>query len=260
MPPLGRLNATPRVAQCHPSGGSIPASLTPIHRENPPSVVLSIGDDDVSLVSGLRHARGSTISFAHCIARGGESALFGVRRGAAWPAALLLLALSLTAPARAGTPGVDARVLKADMLYNFAKFVKWPDSSFHQTQGQLVFTILGEDPLAEALASTLSTRSVNGHPVFVRMVRRVADTAGSQIVYIAMSHAAHTAEVLHLVQGSPALTVADTSGFVERGGMVDFSDAGDHVQFEINQARAEQAGLKISAKLLAIARVVDATP
>lgn len=181
----------------------------------------------------------------------------------ALPSATLLALCALLTPgvaAQAGSPPTDSRIIKADMLYNFAKFVKWPDSSFQNTQGQLVFTILGEDPLAEALASTLSTRSVNGHPVFVRLVRRVADTAGSQVVYIAMSEAARAPEVLHLVQGSPALTVADSSGFVERGGMVDFSDATDHVQFEINQTRVERAGLKISAKLLALARVVDATP
>jgi hypothetical protein len=177
----------------------------------------------------------------------------------AWLAAVLL-AVAMSAPARAGSPATDVRMVKADMLYNIAKFVRWPESSFDHTQGQLIFTILGEDPLAEALASTLSTRSVNGHPVFVRLVRRVADTAGSQVVYIAASQAARTPEVLHLVQGSPALTVADSVGFVDRGGMVDFSDATDHVQFEINQARAERAGLKISAKLLALARVVDATP
>ena len=175
-------------------------------------------------------------------------------------AAALIALLSLASPGRAGGPASDPRIVKADMLFNFAKFVKWPDSSFHHTQGQLVFTILGEDPLAEALASMLSTRSVNGHPVFVRMVRRASDTAGSQVVYIANSEAARASEVLHTVQGSPALTVADTAGFVQRGGMVDFSNASDHVQFEINQGRAERAGLKISAKLLAVARVVDATP
>lgn len=175
-------------------------------------------------------------------------------------AAIALWACVFPAGARAGGPAGDARAVKADMLYNFAKFVKWPDSSFHRTQGQLVFTILGEDALAEELATTLSTRTVNGHPVFVRIVRRVEDAAGSQVIYIATSEADKTPELLHMVQGSPALTVADSTGFVERGGMVDFAEAADHVQFEINQARAESAGLKISAKLLALARVVDATP
>lgn len=170
-----------------------------------------------------------------------------------------MLLLASGAPARAGG-GADAQSIKADMLFNFTKFVKWPDSSYHLTQGQLIFTILGEDALADALASKFSTRSVNGHPVFVRLVRRVEDTRGSQVVYIAASAAARAPEVLHAVQGSAALTVADSAGFVERGGMVDFADAADHVHFEINQGRAQRAGLKISAKLLALARVVDATP
>lgn len=208
---------------------------------------------------GLRPGRGAKNAFANrnALPIGREA------DGAAWPvawAAAWLVALALAAPAHAGGPPVDLRVMKADMLYNFAKFVKWPEASFHGTQGQLVFTIFGEDPLAEALASTLSTRTVNGHPVFVRMVRRVEDTAGSQVIYIASSESARMPELLHLLEGSPALTVADAAGFVDRGGMVDFTDATDRVQFEINQARAERAGLKISAKLLALARVVDATP
>jgi len=146
------------------------------------------------------------------------------------------------------------------MLYNIAKFIKWPESSFAKSDGQLVFTILGDDALAEALAANLSTRTVNGRPVFVRMVRRVQDAAGSQIVYIASSESSRMNEVLRAMEGSPSLTVADSTGFVALGGMVDFADANARIRFEINQARAEHAGLKISAKLLMLARVVDNSP
>lgn len=173
------------------------------------------------------------------------------------------LILALTGPvaiAHASPAAPDPREIKADMLFNIAKFIRWPDSSFEKTEGQLVFTILGVDPLAEALAATLSTKTINGHPVFVRVVRRIQDTAGSQILYIASSESGRMAEVLRAVEGSSALTVADSSGFVGLGGMVDFSDGNARIRFEINQARAERAGLKISAKLLALARVVDASP
>ena len=154
----------------------------------------------------------------------------------------------------------DPHEVKADMLYNIAKFIRWPEHCFDQTHGQLVITIIGEDPLAEALAATLSTRSINGHPVFVRVVRRVQDVAGSQIVYIAASEAGRMREVLRAMEGSPALTVADSTGFVAVGGMVDFANENERVRFEINQTRAERAGLRISAKLLALARVVEPTP
>ena len=177
--------------------------------------------------------------------------------------ALAGLILALAGPgaiAHASPAAPDPREIKADMLFNIAKFIRWPDSSFEKTEGQLVFTILGVDPLAEALAANLSTKTINGHPVFVRVVRRIQDTAGSQILYIASSESGRMAEVLRAVEGSSALTVADSSGFVGAGGMVDFSDVKTRIRFEINQARAERAGLKISAKLLALARVVDASP
>jgi hypothetical protein len=154
----------------------------------------------------------------------------------------------------------DQNQIKANMLWNIAKFVRWPDGAFDKTRGQLVFTILGEDPLAEALAVTLSTKTINGRPVFVHFARRPQDAAGCQILYIAASEHGRMGEVLRAIDGSWMLTVADTSGFVVRGGMVDFALELDKVRFEINQARAEKAGLKISAKLLALAHVVEVTP
>jgi len=186
-----------------------------------------------------------------------------MRRRGALACAGLVTAVAIVAGGTAGVAPAaepDSREVKADMLYNIAKFIKWPEQSYAHTDGQLVFTILGDDALAEALAANLSTKTINGHPVFVRVVRRVQDATGSQILYIASSEANRLGEVLKAVEGSPALTVADSSGFVALGGMVDFSDAHERIRFEINQARAERAGLKISAKLLALARVVDASP
>ena len=185
----------------------------------------------------------------------------GTRRALASVLALAMAGMALlSAPATAERVAEGPHEVKANMLYNIAKFIRWPEHSFDQTHGQLVISILGEDPLAEALAAMLSTRSVNGHPVFVRVVRRVQDAAGSQILYIASSESGRMNEVLRAVEGSGALTVADSTGFVAVGGMVDFSSENERVRFEINQARAERAGLRISAKVLALARVVEDTP
>jgi hypothetical protein len=75
---------------------------------------------------------------------------------------------------------------KANMLWNIAKFVEWPALPTDRSQ-PLVFTILGEDDLAADLAGLLSSRTVNGRPVFVRFARRPQDARGSQILYLAAS-------------------------------------------------------------------------
>ena len=179
---------------------------------------------------------------------------FHVRAHVALLAAAVLFACMPRA-ARAEPPDTNAQ--KAEMLGNMAKFVQWPDAIMVQNKGQIVVAVLGEDELAASIASVLSARSVNGKPVFVRFARRAKDVKGCQIVYIASSEIGHAAEVEEVLRGSPTLTLADTAGFAIRGGMVNFSGTPPHVRFEICLARAEQAGLKISSRLLALAHVVE---
>ncbi len=162
------------------------------------------------------------------------------------------------APTSAQAP--DASAIKADMVCNMAKFVQWPEGVIAQNRGQIVVAILGEDDLAVTLASVLSTRNVNGKPVFVRFARRAQDCKGAQIVYIATSESAHVDEVLGALKGLPTITLSDLDGFVQKGGMVNFTGTPPRVRFEISLARAEQAGLRISSRLLAIAHVVDGGP
>lgn len=153
----------------------------------------------------------------------------------------------------------DVNQTKANMLWNIAKFVEWP--GIHtDTEAPLVFTILGEDELAVELAGVLSSKTVNGHPVFVRFARRPQDAKGSQILYVAESELAHMTDVLAVVDTSAVLTVSDAPGFAAHGGMVGFSAEGDRVRFEVNLGQAERTGLKLSAKLLALARLVSDAP
>lgn len=170
---------------------------------------------------------------------------------------LLVLGV-VSAPLRARGQGTEHDV-KADMLWKIAKFVDWPEAAFNRS-GQLVFAILGEDELAAVLASSLSTRTINGKQVFVRFVRRPQDAQGAQILYVSASERERLPEVLRALEGTSTLTVADVPGFVAHGGMVDFISEADRVRFQINPGRAQRAGLKISAKLLALAKVVEDGP
>ena len=172
----------------------------------------------------------------------------------------LMVLFACGAMARPAAAEPDTNGIKADMLCNMAKFVQWPDAVVAQNKGQLVVTILGEDELAGTLANVLSQRNVNGKPVFVRFARRVQDVHGSQIVYIAASEMTHAEQILAALKGTPVLTLSDVEGFAAKGGMMDFSGVAPHLRFEVSLARAESAGLRISSKLLVIAKVVDGTP
>lgn len=163
------------------------------------------------------------------------------------------VALSVTGGRAGGEPAVND--VKAEMLVNVAKFVEWP-AQRGGSRGQLMFVILGEDELAGTIAALLSTKSIRGRQVFVRCVRRLADVKDAQVLFVAASEQKRIPEALLAVQGLSVLTVADVSGFAAMGGMVEFVQQGDKVRLEINPTSAERARLKISAKLLALAKIV----
>jgi len=155
-------------------------------------------------------------------------------------------------------PPPDLNQAKANMLWNIAKFVEWP--SMPSGNQPLVVTILGEDDLAADLAGLLSSRTVNGRPVFVRFARRPQDARGSQILYLAASESGQMGTVLAAVDTSAVLTVSDAPGFAAHGGMVGFATDGARVRFEVNRGQAEKNGLKLSAKLLSLAHLVPDSP
>jgi uncharacterized protein DUF4154 len=177
----------------------------------------------------------------------------GPRRHTHFVVALALACVSVGASAPAAR--ADVNQAKANMLWNIAKFVEWPGIKTG-ADVPLIFTILGEDELAVQLAGVLSSKTVNGHPVFVRFARRPQDAKGSQILYVAASELSRMTDVLAVVDTSAVLTVSDAPGFAAHGGMVGFSADGDRVRFEVNLNQAERTGLKLSAKLLALARLV----
>ena len=178
----------------------------------------------------------------------------------AWALACVLGAVvgSGIASAQADPPP-DLNQAKANMLWNIAKFVEWPALPSDRSQ-PLVFTILGEDDLAADLAGLLSSRTVNGRPVFVRFARRPQDARGSQILYLAASESSQMGNVLAAVDTTAVLTVSDAPGFATHGGMVGFATDGTRVRFEVNRNVAERNGLKLSAKLLSLAHLVPDAP
>lgn len=166
--------------------------------------------------------------------------------------AALAFALLLAGPAAAERDPLET---KADMLFNIVKFVKWPDGTT-APRGEMTFAILGDDELASVIAASFSQKSVGGRQVFVRCIRRIEDAKDCQVLYVATSETTRVSQVLSTLSGKCILTTSDVPGFAAEGGMVNFVQENEKVRFEINPGSAERARLKISAKLLALARIV----
>lgn len=146
--------------------------------------------------------------------------------------------------------------VKAAFLFNFAKFVEWPAGSFPDASAPLQICVLGRDPFGEELRSITNEKLVNGRKLEVHQVADLQHARSCHILFVASSGKTPVKQIVEALRGTSVLTVGDTKGFAEQGGMINFVLESDRVQFEVSCKAAEQAGLKISSKLLSVAKLV----
>lgn len=147
--------------------------------------------------------------------------------------------------------------IKAAYMFNFAKFVEWPPETFSPESSSLNFCALGRSQTAEEMDALVAGKSINGRPIKMRHLGKLEEIRSCQLVFIAGS-GKQQQQLLQAAKGMPILVIGDSPGFARSGGMVGFIREGGKVLFEVNPGSAEEAHLKISSKLLALARIVSA--
>jgi YfiR/HmsC-like len=150
--------------------------------------------------------------------------------------------------------------VKAAFLFHFAQFVESPAEAFKNGASPLTFCTVGEDPFRGQLEGSLGGKTVNGRPIRVLHFKQAQGIQGCQVLFLRSPEKKFISARLANLKASPILTVGESDKFAEQGGMIGFFLEQDKVRFQINLAAAEKANLKISAKLLALARTVFGKP
>ncbi len=146
--------------------------------------------------------------------------------------------------------------VKAAFLFNFAKFVEWPADAFASADAPLQICVLGQDPFGHDFEQTIEDKTVNGHRLEIIHPSGVPQARACQIIFVAASEGPHLREILRDLRGASVLTVGDAAGFARMGGIINFVLDDSRVRFEINLKAAERAHLKLSARLLTVAKLI----
>jgi hypothetical protein len=144
--------------------------------------------------------------------------------------------------------------VKAAFLYNFAKFVEWPAGA--GVDAPLVIGVLGKDPFGSQIDRAVEGKTVNGRRLMIKRFSSLEAYEYCHILFVSSSERSNLPQIIAAVRNSSVLTVSETERFAHIGGIINFVTIENRIRFEINQAAAERAGLKISSKLLSLARVV----
>jgi hypothetical protein len=139
--------------------------------------------------------------------------------------------------------------IKAAYLYNFLKYVDWPEP----IKRTFMICVAGQNPFGSVLDGLTSNERVRGNPVKTKII--LGFEPGCDVIFTPRT--SNIPAYLQGAAGMPILTVGETPRFIEQGGIVNFFLENGRVRFEINRNAAERAGLRFSSRLLQLAKIVD---
>ena len=182
--------------------------------------------------------------------------------GAAVLFAALLAPLGGLHPAHAAGDLASEAEVKAAMLYNFALFIGWPENAHPGAEAPFVIGVVGVDPLGPALDLAVEGKRIRDRRVTVRRWASVetarAHLRDCQLLYVSDSEAPDVPALLAALRDNPVVTVSSLPGFARQGGHVEFFLEAHRIRFEINPGATDRCGLRVSSKLLSLARLTPA--
>jgi hypothetical protein len=149
--------------------------------------------------------------------------------------------------------------LKAAYLFNFLKFVEWPDDPGGDPHAKWVIGFVGDTPIGDELTRLFDGKNVLGRDLLVKKFHEADNLRACSILFISESEKKRLPSILTALHGSSVLTVADMDNFIGSGGMIQFVVEDDRVRVAIDVGATSHARLKVSSKLLSLARVVTGT-
>jgi hypothetical protein len=176
----------------------------------------------------------------------------GQRHAAATFALLLLLPLRIVS----GDPSADQEyALKAVFLYNFCRFIDWPERAFASADEPMVIGVIGDNPFGGLIEETVKGEVVRGRRIRVEYYRRAADIDRCHVLFASASEMNRADDIIAAVAGRSVVTVGETEAFLDRGGMIALVADQNRVRLRIAPGALRAENLAASSKLLRVAEI-----
>jgi hypothetical protein len=143
--------------------------------------------------------------------------------------------------------------VQAAYLYNFGKFVRWPES---RGLGPMLVCVAGQDPFGQTISKLVDGEQIDGRHLEERNLDRPEGVGACSILFVGATAHGQEAGFLAAAEGKPILTVSDSPDFLTHGGMIQFVQVEDHVRFSVNLDACSRHSVALSSELLKVAVAV----
>ena len=155
------------------------------------------------------------------------------------------------------TPTAEVSQVKAAYLYNFAKFVDWPSETYRSADDPAVICVIGDDRTSVALGRAIVGKRANGRRIEAMSPRSTDEFKSCNVLFIGFADKGRIVPILRSLAGSRVLAVGQADIFLSLGGMINLLEKEGTITLEIDPKATNSAGLKISSRLLVVARIVN---
>jgi hypothetical protein len=166
----------------------------------------------------------------------------------------LLCALPANAQA-----GATPEEVEAAYIHRFTGYVDWPPKVFADAAAPIVVGVVGSDRMFELLSAVVIGRPVQGRAVEVRRLSTPAHVADVQMVFIGKDAWKELPAWGAAAEKHAVVVTTDEPHGVEHGAALAYIQKEQRIRFEASLTAAEESGVKLSSRLLAVAERVVGT-
>ncbi len=140
-------------------------------------------------------------------------------------------------------------------IYNFTKYIKWPDS-YHSDR--FVIGVIGNSNIVESLRTmaTSKQKTGTGATIEIKEYSSINEIGDCNILFVGSDAVNSLGEIDSRTSAKPILIITDSPGLADKGSVINFVDSQGKIQFELNQSNASARGLVVSGSLSSLAILI----
>lgn len=143
--------------------------------------------------------------------------------------------------------------IHAAMLYNFIKYVQWPNEA---EGGEFTVGVLGEDDVFNTLKTWYDGKPKGTKKYVIKKLASATEAANCQVVYLGKGKSKELETIVASIAGKSVLTITDGFGLAKKGSCINFKVVDGKLKFELNQANVTSQNLKVSGQLSSMAIMI----
>jgi YfiR/HmsC-like len=163
---------------------------------------------------------------------------------------LIMLMLAATA---VGAQDRPTHEIHAAMLFNFIKYVQWPNEG---EAGEFIVGVIGDDNVYNTLNQWYNGKQKGSKKYVIKKLSSAGESSSCQVIYVGKAKSRDFDDIKNIVNGKSVLTITDGNGLGQKGSCINFKVIDGKLKFELNQATLTSSNLKVSSQLSSMAILI----